>query len=151
MQLIGVLAQVAAISAQNQAATQAAVAHEQAGKDQARAYKEQAEQSESAAKDRELERLVKLRKVKASQRAHWAAAGIDSATGSPTTVASRSYQMFELDQGADLINTRSQIRSLNNSADAAIRMGRIKGRHSLLTSRVRTLGSLSQMANTWNT
>tara|TARA_R100001480_G_scaffold60244_1_gene72819 strand:- start:577 stop:1032 length:456 start_codon:yes stop_codon:yes gene_type:complete len=151
MQLIGVLAQVAAISAQNQAAQQAAVAHEQSGKDQARAYKEQAEQSESAAKDRELERLVKLRKVKASQRAYWAAAGIDSATGSPTTVASRSYQMFELDQGADLINTRSQIRSLNNSADAAIRMGRIKARHSLLTSRVRTLGSLSQMANTWNT
>ena len=132
-------------------AVNAAQAHGQAGEDQARAYKEQAAQAESAAKDRELERLVKIRKIKASQRAHWAAAGIDSATGSPTTIASRSYQMFELDQGADLINTRSQIRSLNNSADAAIRMGRIKARHSLLTSRVRTYSSLSQMANTWNT
>jgi len=117
-------------------AVNAAQAHRQAGEDQARAYKEQAAQAESAAKDRELERLVKIRKIKASQRAHWAAAGIDSATGSPTTIANRSYQMFELDQGADLINTRSQIRTLNNSADAAIRMGRIKATGSLLSGAI---------------
>jgi hypothetical protein len=122
-------------------AATAATAHRQAGQDQARAYKEQAAQAESAAKDRELQRLVKLRKIKASQRAHWAAAGIDSATGSPTTIANRSYQMFELDQGADLINTRSQIRTLNNSADAAIRMGRIKATGSLLSGAI----------NSWNT
>ena len=40
---------------------------------------------------------------------------------------------FELDQGAALINTRQQVRSLNNSADAAIRVGNIKARGSLLS------------------
>jgi len=122
MELIGVMASINASSA-----------HQQSGQDQARAYKEQAEQAESSAKDRELERLVKLRKVMAAQRAYWSGSGIDSATGSPTTLANRSYEMFELDQGADLINTRQQIRSFNNSADAAIRMGNIKARGSLLS------------------
>jgi len=135
--MIGAIAQIAA-------AGQAAKAHEQAGQDRSRAYKEQAEQAESAAKDRELNRLVKLRKVMSAQRAYWAGAGIDSATGSPTTIASRSYETFELDQGADLINTRQQIRSFNNSADAAIRMGRIKARGSIL-------GGVMGAANTWNT
>jgi hypothetical protein len=137
MQLVGAMASIAA-------SQQAASAHRQSGQDQARAYKEQAEQAESAAKDRELERLVKLRKVMSAQRAYWSGAGIDSATGSPTTVANRSYEMFELDQGADLINTRQQIRSFNNSADAAIRMGRIKARGSLMSGAVNAM-------NTWNT
>ncbi len=137
MQLIGAMAQIAA-------SRQAAQAHEQAGEDTARAKREQAAQAESAAKDKELERLVKLRKVLAAQRANWAASGIDAGSGSPVTVAQRSYQMFELDQGADLINTRAQIRSLNNSADAAIRMGRIKARGSLMSG---VVGAM----NTWNT
>ena len=136
MQLIGVMAQVAA-------SQQAARAHEQSGQDQARAYREQAEQAESAAKDRELNRLVKLRQVQAAQRAYWSGAGIDSATGTPTTIASRSYETFELDQGAALINTRQQVRSLNNSADAAIRSGQIKARGSLLSG-------VASAANTYN-
>jgi hypothetical protein len=126
------------------AASNAAKAHEQAGQDRARAYKEQAEQAESAAKDRELERLVKIRRTLSSQRAYWAGAGIDASMGSPTTVAARSYETFELDQGADLINTRQQIRSFNNSADAAVRMGKIKARGSIL-------GGVMGAANTWNT
>ena len=125
------------------AASNAAKAHEQAGQDRARAYKEQAEQAESAAKDRELERLVKIRRTLSSQRAYWAGAGIDASMGSPTTVAARSYETFELDQGADLINTRQQIRSFNNSADAAVRMGKIKARGSIL-------GGVMGAANTWN-
>jgi len=133
---LGAMVQIAA-------ASQAAKAHEQAGQDRARAYREQAEQAESAAKDRELERLVKLRTTLAAQRAYWAGAGIDSTSGSPTTVAARSYETFELDQGADLINTRQQIRSFNNSADAAIRMGKIKARGSIL-------GGVMGAANTWN-
>ena len=79
-----------------------------------------------------------------AQRAYWAGAGIDSTIGSPTTVAARSYETFQLDQGADLINTRQQIRSFNNSADAAIRMGKIKARGSIL-------GGVMGAANTWNT
>jgi len=126
MQLIGIMAQLSA-------SQKASEAHRQAGQDQARAYREQAEQAESSAKDRELKRLIKLRMAQASQRAHWAAAGVDSTTGSPATIASRSYEMFELEEGADLINTRQQIRSFNNSADAAIRSGNIKAKHSLLS------------------
>ena len=126
------------------AASNAAKAHEQAGQDRARAYREQAEQAESAAKDRELERLVKIRRTLSSQRAYWAGAGIDASMGSPTTVAARSYETFELDQGADLINTRQQIRSFNNSADAAVRMGKIKAKGSIL-------GGVMGAANTWNT
>ena len=134
---IGAMVQIAA-------ASQAAKAHEQAGQDRARAYREQAEQAESAAKDRELERLVTLRKTLSAQRAYWSGAGIDATMGSPTTVAARSYETFQLDQGADLINTRQQIRSFNNSADAAIRMGQIKARGSIL-------GGVMGAANTWNT
>ena len=133
---IGAMVQIAA-------ASQAAKAHEQAGQDRARAYREQAEQAESAAKDRELERLVTLRKTLSAQRAYWSGAGIDATMGSPTTVAARSYETFQLDQGADLINTRQQIRSFNNSADAAIRMGQIKARGSIL-------GGVMGAANTWN-
>ena len=126
MQLIGVMAQVAA-------SQQAAKAHEQSGQAQAQAYRDQAEQAESKAKDEELIRLKNLRQALASQRAYWAAAGIDSATGSPTTITQASQDNFELDQGAALINTRQQVRSLNNSADAAIRSGQIKARGSLLS------------------
>ena len=79
-----------------------------------------------------------------SQRAYWAAAGIDSATGSPTTIASRSFETFELDQGAALINTRSQIRSYNKAADSAIKVANIKARGSILTG---AMGA----AQTWNT
>ncbi len=136
MQLVGAMAQMAA-------ASQAASAHEQAGQDQAAALRAKAESAESAAKDRELERLIKLRKVMAAQRAYWSASGVQGNVGSPTTVASRSFEMFELDQGADLINTRHQVRTLNNSADAAVRMGRIKARQSLMSG---FMGA----ANTWN-
>tara|TARA_R110000751_G_scaffold253915_1_gene353420 strand:+ start:74 stop:490 length:417 start_codon:yes stop_codon:yes gene_type:complete len=125
------------------AAGQAASAHQASGEAEAQALRDKADSAESAAKDRELERLVKLRQVRSAQRAYWSAAGIDSATGSPMTVASRSYEMFELDQGADLINTRQQIRSYNNSADSAIRIGRIKARGSMLSG-------ITGAANTWN-
>jgi len=136
MQLIGVMAQVAA-------SQQAAKAHEQSGQAQAQAYRDQAEQAESKAKDEELIRLKNLRQALASQRAYWAAAGIDSATGSPTTIRATSKENFELDQGAALINTRQQVRSLNNSADAAIRTGQIKARGSLLSG-------VASAANTYN-
>jgi hypothetical protein len=51
--------------------------------------------------------------------------------------------MFQLDQGADLINTRQQIRSFNNSADAAIKMGNIKAKHSILSNRASSLSAMS--------
>ena len=56
MQLIGVMAQVAA-------SQQAAKAHEQSGEAQAQAYRDQAEQAESKAKDEELIRLKNLRQA----------------------------------------------------------------------------------------
>ena len=138
MELIGVMAQIGA-------SQQAAKAHQQSGQAQAQAYRDQAEQAESKAKDEELIRLKSLRQALSSQRAHWAAAGIDSSTGSPTTIriASRSYETFELDQGAALINTRQQVRSFNNSANAAIRIGNIKARGSLLSG-------VASAANTYN-
>jgi len=125
MQVIGAMAQIAA-------SQQAASAHRASGEAEAQALRDKAESAESAAKDRELTRLVQLRKVRAAQRAYWSTSGVDSFTGSPTIVAARSYEMFELDQGADLINTRQQIRTYNNSADAAVRIGRIRARSSIL-------------------
>jgi hypothetical protein len=138
MQLLGIMAQLAASQS-------AAQGHRAAGQAQATAYREQAEQAESSAKDRELQRLVKLRRVMAGQRAHWAASGVDSSSGSPTTIAGRSYEMFELEEGADLINTRQQIRSFNNSANSAIRIGRIKARGSMLSGYTQTAKSISEL------
>ena len=126
MELIGVMAQVGA-------SAQAAKAHRQAGESQAQAYEAQAEQAESKAKDEELIRLKNLRQALASQRAYWAAAGIDSATGSPTTIREASEDNFALDQGAALINTRQQVRNFNRSASAARTSGQIKARGSLLS------------------
>ena len=123
--MIGAMAQIAA-------ASQAAKAHRASGQAEAVALRDKAESAENAAQDREIIRLQKIRKTISTQRAYWAAAGLDSATGSPDTIASRSYETFELDQGADLINTRQQIRSYNNSANAAIRIGNIKARGSLI-------------------
>ena len=125
MQVIGAMAQIAA-------SQQAAKAHRASGQAEAVALRDKAESAENAAQDREIIRLQKIRKTISTQRAYWAAAGIDSATGSPTTISDRSYETFELDQGADLINTRQQIRSYNNSANAAIRIGNIKARGSLI-------------------
>ena len=82
--------------------------------------------------------------MRAAQRAYWSAAGIDPATGSPAVVADRSYQMFTLDQGADLINTRQQIRTFNNEAASARKIGKIKARGSILSG-------MASAANTWNT
>ena len=141
--IIPALVGLAAMSASRKAASQAAIAHKQSGEDEARAYREQAESAENAAQDREIIRLQKIRKTISTQRAYWAAAGIDSATGSPTTISDRSYETFELDQGADLINTRQQIRSFNNSADAAIKMGNIKAKHSILSNRASSLSAMS--------
>ena len=122
---IGAIAQIAA-------AQQAAQAHRASGQAEAVALKDKAEQAENKAQDEEILRLQNIRRTISTQRAYWAAAGLDSATGSPDTIASRSYETFELDQGAALINTRSQIRSYNNSANAAIRIGNIKARGSLI-------------------
>ena len=138
------MASLIAVAAQLAASKAAADAHIASGEAAAASKEAQAEQAESAAKDRELERLIELRKVRAAQRAYWAAAGIDPATGSPTVVASRSYDMFTLDQGADLINTRQQIRTFNNEAASARKIGRIKAKGSMLTG-------LTSAANTWNT
>ena len=123
--LIGAMAQIAA-------SQQAAKAHRASGQAEAQALRDKAESAENAAQDREIIRLQKIRKTISTQRAYWAAAGIDPSTGSPDTIASRSYETFELDQGAALINTRSQIRSYNKSADAAIRISNIKARGSLI-------------------
>tara|TARA_R110000796_G_scaffold194939_2_gene311312 strand:- start:145 stop:561 length:417 start_codon:yes stop_codon:yes gene_type:complete len=136
MELIGVMAQLGA-------SQQAAKAHRQSGQAQAQAYRDQAEQAESKAKDEELIRLKSLRQALSSQRAHWAASGIDSSTGSPTTIRNVSQDNFQLDQGAALINTRQQVRSFNNSANAAIKIGNIKARGSLLSG-------VTSAANTYN-
>ena len=137
MQVIGAMAQIAA-------SQQAAKAHRASGQAEAQALRDKAESAENAAQDREILRLQKIRKTISSQRAYWAASGIDAATGSPTTIASRSYETFELDQGSDLINTRQQIRSYNNSANSAIKIGNIKARGSILSG---AMGA----AQTWNT
>ena len=135
--LIGAMAQIAA-------SQQAAKAHRASGQAEAVALKDKAEQAENKAQDEEILRLQNIRRTISTQRAYWAAAGIDPSTGSPDTIASRSYETFELDQGAALINTRSQIRSYNKSADAAIRISNIKARGSLLSG---AMGA----AQTWNT
>jgi len=135
--MLGAIAQIAA-------SQQAAKAHRASGQAEAQALRDKAESAENAAQDREILRLQNIRRTISSQRAYWAAAGIDPATGSPNTISDRSYETFELDQGADLINTRQQIRSYNNSADAAIRISRIKARGSILTG---AMGA----AQTWNT
>ena len=134
---IGAIAQIAA-------AQQAAQAHRASGQAEAVALRDKAEQAENKAQDEEILRLQNIRRTISTQRAYWAAAGIDPSTGSPDTIASRSYETFELDQGAALINTRSQIRSYNKSADAAIRISNIKARGSLLSG---AMGA----AQTWNT
>ena len=136
MQVIGAMAQIAA-------SQQAAKAHRASGQAEAQALRDKAESAENAAQDREIIRLQKIRKTISTQRAYWAAAGIDPSTGSPDTIASRSYETFELDQGAALVNTRQQIRSFNNSADAAIKMGNIKARHSILSNRASSLSAMS--------
>ena len=123
--MLGAIAQIAA-------SQQAAKAHRASGQAEAQALRDKAESAENAAQDREILRLQNIRRTISSQRAYWAAAGIDSATGSPNTISDRSYETFELDQGADLINTRQQIRSYNNSANAAIKIGRIRARGSLI-------------------
>ena len=137
MQVIGAMAQIAA-------SQQAAKAHRASGQAEAVALRDKAEQAENKAQDEEILRLQNIRRTISTQRAYWAAAGIDPSTGSPDTIASRSYETFELDQGAALINTRSQIRSYNKSADAAIRIGNIKARGSLLSG---AMGA----AQTWDT
>jgi|TARA_B110000285_G_C14644664_1_gene389145 hypothetical protein len=137
MQVIGAMAQIAA-------SQQAAKAHRASGQAEAVALRDKAEQAENKAQDEEILRLQNIRRTISTQRAYWAAAGIDPSTGSPDTIASRSYETFELDQGAALINTRSQIRSYNKSADAAIRISNIKARGSLLSG---AMGA----AQTWNT
>ena len=137
MQVIGAMAQIAA-------SQQAAKAHRASGEAEAVALRDKAEQAENKAQDEEILRLQNIRRTISTQRAYWAAAGIDPSTGSPDTIASRSYETFELDQGAALINTRSQIRSYNKSADAAIRISNIKARGSLLSG---AMGA----AQTWNT
>ena len=144
MQLIGVAAQIAAANA-------SAKAYEASGEAEAQAKRDQAEAVESKAKDEEIIRLQKLRTVRASQRAYWSAAGIDPATGSPVTVADRSYEMFTLDQGAALINTRSQIRNLNNSADASIRIGKIQARGARMRGIMGAAQNISDSASSWNT
>ena len=122
---VGAILQIAA-------AQQAAQAHRASGEAEAVALKDKAEQAENKAQDEEILRLQNIRRTISTQRAYWAAAGIDPSTGSPDTIASRSYETFELDQGAALINTRSQIRSYNKSADSAIRISNIKARGSLI-------------------
>lgn len=140
MEVIGAMAQLAA-------ANQASKAHRASGEAEAQALEDKRDSAESAAKDRELNRLQELRRVRAFQRAYWSAAGIDSTTGSPTSVADRSYEMFSLDQGADLINTRQQVRTYNNSAASARKIGKIKARGSLLSG---VMGAAST-ASSWNT
>ena len=135
--LIPALAQLAVANA-------SADAYEASGEAEAEAKRAKAEEVESKAKDEEIIRLQKLRQVRAAQRAYWSAAGIDPATGSPVTVADRSYEMFTLDQGAALINTRSQVRNLNNSADASIRIGKIQAKGARMRG-------LMGAASSWNT
>ena len=130
--------------AQIAAAQSSSKAHRASGQAEAVALRDKAEQAENKAQDEEILRLQNIRRTISTQRAYWAAAGIDPSTGSPDTIASRSYETFELDQGAALINTRSQIRSYNKSADAAIRISNIKARGSLLSG---AMGA----AQTWNT
>ena len=137
MQIIGAMAQIAA-------SQQAAKAHRASGEAEAQALRDKAEQAENKAQDEEILRLQNIRRTISTQRAYWAAAGIDPSTGSPDTIASRSYETFELDQGAALINTRSQIRSYNKAADSAIKVANIKARGSILSG---AMGA----AQTWNT
>ena len=115
------------------ASGQAAKAHKEAGRANAVELRDQAKQAESKAKGEELIRLQNLRQALSTQKAYWAAAGIDSSTGSATTISNVSKNNFELDQGTALINTRSLIRSFNNKAENSIKIAKYKARGSLLT------------------
>tara|TARA_R110000787_G_scaffold274713_1_gene382792 strand:- start:502 stop:921 length:420 start_codon:yes stop_codon:yes gene_type:complete len=126
MEVIGAFGQIAA-------SRQAAKANRAAGQADSEALKAKAEEAESKAKDEELLRLQNLRLTMATQRAYWAAAGLDASTGSPTTIANRSLETFKLDQGAALINTRAQIRSFNNQANNAIKIGNIRAKGSIMS------------------
>ena len=89
-------------------------------------------QAAKAHKEAGRANAVELR-AKAVSAQNKAAAGIDSSTGSATTISNVSKNNFELDQGTALINTRSLIRSFNNKAENSIKIAKYKARGSLLT------------------
>ena len=115
------------------ASGQAAKAHKEAGRADAVELRAKAVSAQNKADEEEILRLQKLRLIRGTQSAYYAAAGIDPTSGSAETIANRSLETFNLDQGAALLNTRSLIRSFNNQAENSIKIAKYKARGSLLT------------------
>lgn len=126
MEIVGAIAGLAASG-------QAAKAHKEAGRADAAELRAKAVSVQNKADEEEILRLQKLRLLRGTQSAYFAAAGIDSTSGSAETIANRSLETFNLDQGAALLNTRSLIRSYNNQAINSIKMAKYKARGSLLS------------------
>ena len=111
-----------------------AAAAAQAGKQQKLAYKMQADAQDQALKDRELQRLQKLRKAQSSQRAYWAGRGISGLEGSAAVIAQQSRLGYQLEAGADLSSTGREIQRLSSAGSAAEKAGYWKAGSSLLSA-----------------
>ena len=111
-----------------------AAASAQAGKQQKLSYKMQADAQDQALKDRELQRLQKLRKAQSSQRAYWAGRGVSGTEGSAAVISQQSRLGYQLEAGADLSSTGREIQRLSSAGSAAERAGYMKAGSSLLSS-----------------
>ena len=97
----------------------------QAGRAQKQQYAIQAEQAEQAAKDRELSRLKTLRHTLATQRVTFASRGISPFEGSPASIGMESMLNYQLERGADLYNTRTELARLNLAGGSSMAQGLI--------------------------
>ncbi len=111
-----------------------AAASVQAGKQQQLAYKLQADAQDQALKDRELQRLQKLRRTQSGQRAYWAARGISGTEGSPAVIAQQSRLGYQLESGADTASTGREIQRLSSAGRAGSKAGYWKAGGSLLSA-----------------
>jgi len=99
----------------------------QSGRAQSKAYKLQAQNEAEAEKDREIQRLRKLRMAQSSQRAYFGSRGVDPYAGSAETIASESRFSYKRESEADRISTGREIQSLGTRASSANTAGFVKG------------------------
>jgi len=99
----------------------------QSGRAESKAYKLQAQNEADAEKDRELQRLRKLRMAQSSQRAYFGSRGVDPYVGSASTIAQESRVSYKRESEADRISTGREIQSLGTRASSAKTKGYVKG------------------------
>jgi len=105
----------------------------QTGKQSNLAYKMQADAEDQALKDRELQRLQKLRKAQSSQRAYWAGRGVSGTEGSAAVISQQSRLGYQLEEGADLSSTGRSTQRLSSAGSAASSAGYWGAASSLMT------------------